>query len=220
MLTNGLDLLVGFTCPLVLLNEHFVVCCLSGHLDVTSEHESVLFSVFSRFEMRSAPVWGTHLQEQLVKLARYIFVLRPMCLLEWMIGGIPQNHLKELWKKLSPADYDDLYEALHPTNEGVLGPLDLKPEGEVAFYNLKYFVVNLDQERFERFLHFVICRPSSSHGLILVSFNCAEGLACTPKACTCTKSLVISICYASLSEFKREFHHVLSSDQSFEMHSI
>ena len=70
----------------------------------TSEHEDVLFSVFSRFEMRSAQVWGTQVQEQLVKLARYIFILRPLCLLEWMVGGIPQSYLKELWKKLSPAD--------------------------------------------------------------------------------------------------------------------
>ena len=47
--------------------------------DVTSEHEDILFSVFSRFEMRSAPVWGTQVQEQLVKLARYIFLFSDHC---------------------------------------------------------------------------------------------------------------------------------------------
>ena len=201
-------------------------CCMSAKEkeEVTEEQEDVMFSVFSRFEMRSAPVWGTHLKEQLIELARFIFVLRPLCLLEWMVSGIPQDHLNELWYKLNPSDYESLYEALHPTADRVLKSLQtavvLKPEEEVAFYYLKDFVANLEQERLERFLRFVTGRPSASLGPIHVSFNRSEGLARTPKASTCTNCLVLSVCYPSLSEFKREFNNVLSSDDAFEMHSV
>lgn len=67
--------------------------------DVTDEQDDILFSVFARFEMRIAPVWGECLRHQLVKLARFIFVLRPLCILQWMVEGIPRIR----WKTCGPS---------------------------------------------------------------------------------------------------------------------
>ena len=63
----------------------------------------------------------------------------------------------------------------------------LNPEEEVAFYYLKDFLANMDQELLERLLRFVTRRPSASLRPITVCFNRAEGLARTPKAKTCSK---------------------------------
>lgn len=191
---------------------------------ITFEQEDILFSVFTRFQMRIAPVWGEGLKEQLIKLAQYIFILRPMCILQWMVDGIPKNHIDELWSQLNPSDFESLYEALTPSVPRVLQNLrtenDLKPEEEVAFYYLKDFVGNMDQELLERFLRFVTGRPSASLSPITVSFNRAEGLAHAPKVATCSHCLVLSVCYSTLNEFKKEFTSVLLSKEAFEMHSI
>ena len=191
---------------------------------ITDEQEDILFSVFARFAMRIAPLWGESLKDQLIKLARYIFVLRPLCILQWMVDGVPKNHVDELWSQLNPSDFESLYESLKPSVPRVLQSLrtesDLKPEEEVAFYYLKDFVGNMDQELLERFLRFVTGRPSASLSPITVSFNRAEGLARTPKASTCSNCLVISVCYSTLSEFKKEFTNILLSSEAFEMHSI
>lgn len=200
-----------------------IVMSAAGKEDVTDEQEDILFSVFARFEMRIAPVLGERLRDQLVKLARFIFVLRPLCILQWMVEGIPKNQMEDLWSQLNQSDFDSLYEALKPTIPRVLESLHtegvLKPEEEVAFYYLKDFLANMDQELLQRFLRFVTGRPSASLCPINVCFNRAEGLARTPKAQTCSKCLIISVCYSTLSEFKKEFTNVLFSDEAFEMHS-
>ena len=163
---------------------------------ITDEQEDILFSVFARFAMRIAPLWGESLKDQLIKLARYIFVLRPLCILQWMVDGVPKNHVDELWSQLNPSDFESLYESLKPS------------------------VPRVFQELLERFLRFVTGRPSASLSPITVSFNRAEGLARTPKASMCSNCLVISVCYSTLSEFKKEFTNILLSSEAFEMHSI
>ena len=142
--------------------------------DVTDDQEDILFSAFARFEMRIAPVWGERLRDQLVKLARFIFVLRPLWILQWMVEGIPKNQMEDLWSQLNQSDFDSLYEALKPTIPRMLESLHtegvLKPE-EVAFYYFKDFLANMDQELLEGFLHFLTGRPSASLCPINVCFN-------------------------------------------------
>ena len=200
-----------------------IVMSAAGKEDVTDEQEDILFSVFARFEMRIAPVWGERLRDQLVKLARFIFVLRPLCLLQWMVEGIPKNQMEDLWPQLNQPDFDSLYEALKPTIPRLLESLHtegvLKQEEEVALYYLKDFLASMDQELLQRFLRFVTGRPSASLCPINVCFNRAEGLARTPKAKTCSKCWIISVCYSTLSEFKKEFTNVLFSDEAFKMYS-
>ena len=75
---------------------------------ITDEQEDILFSVFARFAMRIAPLWGESLKDQLIKLARFIFVLRPLCILQWMVDGVPKNHVDELWSQLNPSDFESL----------------------------------------------------------------------------------------------------------------
>lgn len=187
---------------------------------ITDEQEDILFSVFARFAMRIAPLWGESLKDQLIKLARFIFVLKPLCILQWMVDGVPKNHVDELWSQLNSSDFESLYKSLKLSVPRVLQSLrtesDLKPEEEVAFYYLKDFVGNMDRELLERFLCFVTGTLSASLSPITVSFNRAEG----PKASTCSNCLVISVCYSTLSEFKREFTNILLSSEAFEMHSI
>jgi len=101
-------------------------------------------------------------------------------------GRIPKNHMEDLCSQLNQSDFDSLFKGLKPTIPRVLKSLDtegvFKPEEGVAFYYLKDFVANIDQELLERFLRFVTGRPSASLCPINVCFNRAEGLARTPKA--------------------------------------
>ena len=87
------------TCWVMWAREKPELClwlCLQLKESITHEQEDILFSVFTRFEMRIAPVWGKRLKEQLIKLTRFVFVLRPLCILQWMVDGVPKNHVDEL----------------------------------------------------------------------------------------------------------------------------
>ena len=90
-------------------------------------------------------------------------------------SGIPQNHFKAFWEKVSNTTLNGLYKALVPTTSGVLSLIEtddnLHPAEDVTFYYLQDFIRGLREDDLLSFLRFLTGQDILPQQPIRVMFN-------------------------------------------------
>ena len=172
-----------------------------------------LNTIFSNKGCRELPC-AKNLTRLISQAAYYTFLIKPAAALNMLNSGIPQQHI-QFWEGVSVQKLKHIYDVLSVSHIKVLKllkePLMTTAAEEEVWLYLRQFIGNMSRDELRAFLRFttgsfVICLPR-----ITVIFNKLQGIARRPIAHTCSGTLELSTCYASLPEFVGEFRAVLTT---------
>lgn len=177
--------------------------------------QAKLISLLSRFGSREVPT-PTTLRDQVVQVARYEFLVKPMAALSMIKGGIPLAH-RPFWNRFSIDEFHALYKTLTASPSKVLDML-IEPDmanssQERVFSYLQQYIGNMRFEEIQRFLRFVSGSSVCSSSDITVAFNSLSGLGRRPISHTCDSTLELSTEYISYLDFAGEFDSILSNNE-------
>lgn len=201
---------------------------IKGSLAVASKSfttgvQSKLISLFSRFGSRQLPT-PHNLRQQIVQVAHYEFLIKPMAALSMIHLGIPVNE-QPFWKSKSVDDLHSLYTCLTATPSKVLEIMEepefVNPAQERVYGYLVQFIGNMKPGEVRNFLRFVTGSSVLSYAPIKVTFNDLSGLARRPIAHTCDNCLELPTNYSTYIDFTSEFEAILSdTEYSWSMDAI
>lgn len=183
----------------------------------SQRERDMLLAFYTTHDMHTMPR-AADIQEQLLSIAYSVFVSKPAELYEKMRLGIPQCHREMFWSQLTLNDLNSLLLRQRPTCENVMQCLtaeneDLHADEHRAFYFLQQFILNLELEDLQHFLHFVTGSVDLPQTGIKVSFMRTGHIFV---AHTCSNTLEVPVAFQSYQEFRRELRAVLQSPYSFD----
>ena len=146
--------------------------------------QAKLVDIFSWFDSRQLPT-PTNLKQQLLQVAKYQFIIKPMAAIASINTGIPPVE-SDFWKGKTVDDLYTLYQALTADPSKVLELLTTEPEDELnsseqrVYLYLQQFVGNMRSDELQNFSRFVTGCSVCPNSNIKVIFNTLSGLSTTP----------------------------------------
>ena len=138
-----------------------------------------LIGILSRYGCRKIPT-PEILKQQLVQIAKYQFLMKPMAAITTIRSGIPPSELS-FWQSMSIEDFYSLYLVLSATPKKILAiiaePNDMNTCQERIFGYLQIFIGNMKTEEARHFLRFVTGSSVLIGTQLTITFNNLTGLS-------------------------------------------
>ena len=218
--TEGISdsmLLDAFASAISPVEASFLKGCFSVISSVFSSGvQEKLVALLCRFGCRELPT-PNKLRQQVIRVSRFEFVVKPMAAVAKIKEGIPPSHCP-FWRSLSIDNFHSIYKALAASPAKVLSMLEEPAVGmnqaqDRVYSYLVEYVGQMKCDEVRRFLRFITGSTVCVSTSIKVNFNTLTGLARRPISHTCTCTLDLSTEYQSYYDFSSEFDCILSDNQ-------